>query len=111
MGNSGYLQRISALWNFAVVVRVLTAPEYFDHQGTGAITKTVSLDTILWRLIVTDQPPGIWNAIGKFQLPKPEIVVCLLFGGAQVITGADSGNVFRWVQVSIQGSWIHTDLL
>ena len=40
----------------------------------------VSLDTVLWRPIVADQPPGILDAIGKFELLKPEIVVGMLLG-------------------------------
>ena len=44
-------------------------PKDFDYQGTGAITMAVSLDTVLWRPIPADQPPGISDAIGKLQLP------------------------------------------
>ena len=64
----------------AFIASALAAPDYLDHQGAGAVTMTVSFNAILRRLIMANQSPGIWNAIGKFQLPKPKIIVSLLFG-------------------------------
>ena len=61
------------------IIRTLTIPEYLDYQGAGTVTLTIPFDTILWCLIVADQPPGIFDAIGKFKLPEPEVIVGLVF--------------------------------
>jgi len=47
------------------VLAHLAPPENLDHQGTGAVAMTVSLDAVLWRLIAADQPPGIDDAVGE----------------------------------------------
>ena len=108
---SGNVQCIAVLISFAGLRDDMALPEYLDHQGTGAVTLTVSLDTIPWRLIATDQSPGILDAIGEIKLPEPEVVVSLLFGRTLVIADANNGNIPGWVHVAVQRIGVHTDLL
>ena len=83
LGISGDLQVKPVPGRLASLIRVriiqaLAGPEYLDNQGTGAVTLTIPFDTILWRLIATDQSPGILYAICKFELPESVVIVRLM---------------------------------
>ena len=99
---SGHLQREPVLVRFAKLRGALAMPEYLDHQGTGTVAMSVSLNTVLWRFITADQPPGIVDAIGKFKLPEPEVIVSLLLRAALTLAGANNGYVLWWLQVALQ---------